>query len=145
MASNKIAFLDAPATPLRIADAPMPEPGPNDVVIKNRAIAINPIDYMQQATGYFLKNYPHVLGSDIAGTVHSVGSAVTKFKAGDRVVGHAWSFMTSKPQDGAYSLYTSLPAANSAIIPPGVDFKEAAVLPMAIDTATFGLHLTLGL
>lgn len=118
----------------------MPIPGPDDIVVKNHALAINPIDNGQQATGMLVKGeYPVVIGSDVAGVVHENGSNVTKFKIGDRVVGHGWGLVTGKPQDSAFSLYTNLPAKNAAIVPSSVHFKDAAVLPMAVDTATCGL------
>lgn len=145
MSSNKTAFLDAKGTPLRIADSPMPVPGPNDIVVKNVCLAINHIDHLMQASGYLVPGWPHVLGSDVAGTVQEVGDSVTRFKVGDRVVGHAWSFKTHKGQDGAFNLYSNLPANNSALIPEAIEFKQAAVLPMAIDTATSGLLHGLGI
>lgn len=66
----------------------MPTPGPDEVVIKNGAVAVNPVDWKIQASGgAFLKVWgPIVLGTDIAGEVHEVGSNVTKFKKGNRVL-----------------------------------------------------------
>jgi NADPH:quinone reductase-like Zn-dependent oxidoreductase len=65
----------------------MPTPGPDEVVVKNRAVAVNPVDWkIQAAGGAWLKLWPIVLGTDIAGELHEVGSNVTKFKKGDRVL-----------------------------------------------------------
>ena len=65
----------------------MPSPGPDEVVVRNRAVAVNPVDWkIQTSGGAFLKAWPVVLGTDIAGDVHEVGSNVTKFKKGDRVL-----------------------------------------------------------
>lgn len=140
MSTNAAAWCDAAGAPLRVAEAPMPAPGPRDIAIRNHAIAINPIDTLQQATGKFVKAFPVVVGSDVAGTVHEVGSEATKkFKKGDRVVGHGWGVITGKAQDSAFSLYTNVPVKNVAIIPSDVAFKDAAVLPLAIDTAICGL------
>jgi NADPH:quinone reductase-like Zn-dependent oxidoreductase len=140
MASNKSAFLDAIGKPLRIAESPMPKPGANDIIVKNHAVAINTVDPSQADTGFMVKQYPIVLGSDVAGEVTEVGSSVTRFKKGDRVVGHAWVFQTGQPEDGAFSLYCRVPAGNAAIIPSNIEYKQAAILPMAIDTASVGLH-----
>src|SRR3954447_258977 len=79
MATNKSAFVDGINSGLRIADSPMPQPGPHDIIIRNAAIAINTIDPFQAVSGFKLPRYPIVLGSDVAGTVHSLGSAVTRF------------------------------------------------------------------
>ena len=139
MASNKVAFLDKAGNPFRIAEAPIPSPGPNEIVVKNHAIALNPLDHIQYTKGIMVKSYPAVLGSDVAGDVYAIGSDVTRFKKGDRVVGHAWGLLTGKPTDGAFALYTNLPAENCASIPEGIPYKNAAVLPLAIDTACSGL------
>lgn len=141
MASNKAAFFDKTGIPLRIGDAPIPQPGPDDIVVKNYAVAINPVDFYQWSTGAMIKNYPAVLGHDVAGEVYDVGSSVTKFKKGDRVAGQAWGFKTGQPQDGAFALYSNIPSKNSASLPESIAFKDAAVLPLAIDTAATGLFL----
>ena len=87
MATNKAAWLDEKDTPFRVGEAPMPDPGPDEIVIKNHAIAVNAVDWHMQESLIFVKDLPTVLGSDVAGEVHSVGKEVTKFKKGDRVGG----------------------------------------------------------
>ena len=91
------------------------------------------------------KHYPAVLGHDVAGEIHDVGSSVTKFKRGDRVVGQAWGFKTGRTQDGAFALYSNVPSGNAAGLPGSVVFKDAAVLPLAVDTAVAGLFVAEGL
>jgi NADPH:quinone reductase-like Zn-dependent oxidoreductase len=87
MAQNMAAWLEDKGVPLRVADAPMPVPGSDDIVIKNHAIAINPLDWHMQDSGIFVKHWPAILGCDIAGEVYGVGQNVTRFKKGDRVIG----------------------------------------------------------
>lgn len=87
MATNQAAWLDAAATPFRIGESPIPKPGPDEVVIKNHALAINPADYIMADTGLFIKDFPRILGVDVAGEVHEVGSNITRLKKGDRVAG----------------------------------------------------------
>jgi NADPH:quinone reductase-like Zn-dependent oxidoreductase len=139
MATNQSAFLDKAGTPLRVGESPMPSPGPDDIVIRNRAIAINPLDHKQADTGRFVKAFPAVLGNDVAGEVHEIGSNVTRFRVGDRVFGHVWGLTSGKNEDGAFSLYSRLPSRNAAIVPDNVKLPEAVVLPLAIDTACSGL------
>ena len=139
-ATNKAAWLDATGSSFRIDNAPLPTPGPDDIVIQNRAVAINPVDPMQQKRGYLVKKLPWILGNDVAGVVHAVGSnAASKFKVGDRVAGAAWGILTGKPENQGFQHYTLVPARSAAVVPDKVDFKEAAVLPLAIGTATAGL------
>lgn len=96
MPSNSAAWLTGQSvTPLEVKSAPYTNPGPDEIVIKNSAVAINPIDWILQTLGTSLAfpwiKYPFVLGSDVAGEVVEVGSEVAGFKTGDRVVGHALS------------------------------------------------------
>lgn len=63
-------------------------PGPGEILIKNVAIATNPVDYKIQQTGMFV-TFPAIVGSDVAGVVEEVGEGVTKFKKGDEVSCHA--------------------------------------------------------
>ena len=85
--SNQAAYLDAAGKEFRIADAPMPKAIADHVIIKNHAIAINPVDWKVQATGFFIRenSWPVVLGCDVAGEIVEVGSDVKGFKVGDRV------------------------------------------------------------
>src|SRR6201992_4123367 len=65
-----------------------PTPGPDEVLIKVYAAAINPIDWKMRA-GYvkevFPLTFPATLGWDVSGTVEEVGNKVTQFKRGDEV------------------------------------------------------------
>jgi NADPH:quinone reductase-like Zn-dependent oxidoreductase len=109
-------------------------------LLRNHAIAINPVDWMQQAWGIMIEKWPKVLGLDISGEVYEVGSNVKNFKNGDRVAGLAQGFLKGTPDEGAFSLYTKLPAKTAAIILSSVPFKDAAVLGTAIGTASCGLN-----
>lgn len=88
MSQNQAAWLDAQRLPLRIGEAPVPTPGPDEIVVKNHAVAMNPIDWHMQDMGIFIQEWPFVLGCDVAGEVHDIGSKCTRFKKGDRVVGY---------------------------------------------------------
>ena len=88
MASNKAAWLRKANTPLEVDEAPMPTAGPNELVVRNAAIAINPVDCHMQNSGVFVQQWPAIFGCDVAGEVHEVGSEVQRrFKKGDRIVG----------------------------------------------------------
>jgi NADPH:quinone reductase-like Zn-dependent oxidoreductase len=88
MASNKAAWLRKPNIPLEVDVAPMPIAGPYELVIRNAAIAINPLDCHMQSSGVFVQQWPTIFGCDVAGEVHEVGSGVHgRFKKGDRIIG----------------------------------------------------------
>lgn len=88
MASNKAAWLRKANTPLEVGEAPMPTAGPNELVIRNNAIAINPLDCHMQTAGVFVQHWPAIFGCDVAGVVQEVGSEVQgRFREGDRIIG----------------------------------------------------------
>jgi NADPH:quinone reductase-like Zn-dependent oxidoreductase len=76
---------------------------------------------------------------DIAGTVEDVGAEVTAFKKGDRVAALGPSLPTGKQEYAAYQLYTLVPVSTASMIPDHVLFKDAAVLPLGLTTACWGL------
>jgi NADPH:quinone reductase-like Zn-dependent oxidoreductase len=91
MSSNEAAWLNAQKAPLEVKPAPYPTPAEDELVIKNGAIAINPIDWIGQESLSMAFSWikpPFIMGTDAAGEVVQVGSSVTRFKVGDRVVCH---------------------------------------------------------
>lgn len=87
---NQAAWLHKPDTPLEIGAAPIPTAGPGEIVVKNAAIAINPLDTHMQDVGVFVQQWPACFGCDVAGEVFDVGSGVERFKKADRVIGYVY-------------------------------------------------------
>jgi NADPH:quinone reductase-like Zn-dependent oxidoreductase len=84
---NLAAWLTKAGSPLEVKPAPLPVPGPGEIVVKNSAIAINPVDCHMADIGIFVQEFPTILGNDVAGEVYAVGHDVKVFKKGDRVIG----------------------------------------------------------
>lgn len=78
---------ESKAYPFVIEEAPYPKPRPGQVLIRNKAAAINPADYKIQAYDPFGSKYPLIVGLDVAGEVVEVGEGVTDLKPGQRVAG----------------------------------------------------------
>ena len=53
-------------------------PGPGELLVKNKATSLNPIDWKVQIHGMFVEHYPAIVGVDIAGDVEEVGEGITK-------------------------------------------------------------------
>jgi len=71
---------------MKVEDVPAPSAGPGQIVIRVRAIGVNPVDTYIRSGLYPRKpNLPYTPHADIAGTVEAIGSGVTKVKPGDRV------------------------------------------------------------
>lgn len=73
--------------PVLVASAPYNKPEPNQVVIKVKCIAVNPIDWLLQENDIFNLTYPTIFGLDAAGEIHEVGDNVKQLKKGQRVIG----------------------------------------------------------
>ncbi|KAH8896089.1 GroES-like protein [Thozetella sp. PMI_491] len=142
---NRAAVLEALATDVVIKERDVPTPGPGELLIKNHAIAINPVDWKRQAWGYAVSSYPVVLGSDISGVIVSVGPSVTGFAEGDRIIAFAHAFVSGDNSHGAYQNYTIVRAIQVTKLPSSMGFEEGAVLPLAAATSTMSLVHVLGL
>lgn len=139
MPSNTAAWQPTPGVPLEVKEAPYTSPSDNEIVIKNHAIAVNPIDFKLQDTAYFpFVSYPTILGNDVAGEVVEVGSAASsRFKPGDRVLSQTASF--GDPARCAFQEYSVVRAKLAAHIPDSMPFTDAAVIPLGISTAAVAL------
>ena len=146
--ANQAAWLTAPkARPLKVDEAPMPEPGANEIVIRNHAVAINPTDWAIQVMSHVQVTYPFIAGCDASGEISAIGSAIKDFKIGDRVTAILGAYGSENTSRAAYQLF-SLAAQNAvAKIPDNVSYAEGSVLPLAISTAASALFQadTLGL
>ncbi len=141
---NEAAWLPAKHAKLEVRPAPYRSPGKNEIVVKNGAVAVNPVDWFKQLTGDLMFGwikYPCILGSDVAGEVVEVGEAVSRFSVGDRVLGHALGMSKARntATEGAFQAYTILLDHMATLIPDAMPFESAAVLPLSVSTAACGL------
>ncbi|MCJ1398053.1 hypothetical protein MMC11_001250 [Xylographa trunciseda] len=141
--SNTAAVLTKSKGSISIEQRPIPKPQAHQLLVKNHAIAVNPVDFKIQDSGYFIQKYPTILGSDIAGTVEAVGEGVTKFKKGDRVAGFAGVIINNDPDHGAFQEYTLLFENATTRLPEAISFEEGSILPMAVATAGVGIFPTM--
>ena len=140
MVINTAAWLnEAKAKPLDVKTAPSWTPAENEVLVKNHAVAINPLDMALQSFAVFPLNYPTILGQDVAGEVVAVGPNVTTLKPGSRVVGHAVGVSSKRDQDNGFQAYTILQTNMVSEIPDSISFESASVIPLGCSTAACGL------
>ncbi|KAF4555940.1 Alcohol dehydrogenase GroES-like domain-containing protein 10 [Elsinoe fawcettii] len=140
MTANRAAWLPTKAAyPFKFDVSEMPEPAADEVVIKNHVVAINPLDWKIQS-GHLIDKFPIIIGGDVAGQVHAVGTAVDRLKVGDRVAGQTTCFTTEKLAHGGFQLYTAVPQTIVSKIPSNTSYAEASVFPIAISTAMVALY-----
>ncbi|UBV42662.1 NADP-dependent oxidoreductase [Deinococcus taeanensis] len=120
---------------LEVTDVPTPAPGLGEVLVRVRAVSINPVDYKWRAGGP-LDSFPLILGWDVSGVVEAVGPYVMEFRPGDEVFG-----MLNFPQPGrAYAEYVTARVADIALKPAGLSHEDAAAMSLAALTAHQGLE-----
>jgi NADPH:quinone reductase-like Zn-dependent oxidoreductase len=144
MPENEALWLNAKRAPLTVGPAPYTSPRADEIVVHVRAVAVNPVDRLQQTMGDIFTpwtTYPFVVGSDVAGEVVEVGSGVTRLRVGDRVLGYAAGSdkQRNRAAEGAFQHYVVLLAHLAAPIPDAMGFEDAAVLPLGLSTAACGL------
>ena len=144
MPTNTAAWVVAKQAPLEVKSAPYTHPHEGEIVVKNHAVAINPIDWLTPLIGNFVLpwiTYPFIFGCDLAGEVVEVGKGVTRFSVGDRVLGHALGMnqKRNRAAEGAFQEYTVVLAYMAAPIPDTLSYEHAAVLPLTLSTAACGL------
>ena len=120
---------------LVITDLPIPDISDNEVLIKVRAIGINPVDIKTRKgrglAGSLKDQVPVILGWDISGIIIRTGRKVSIFKKGDEVFG-----MVNFPGHGkAYSEFVAAPEMHLALKPANISHEEAAAASLAALTA----------
>ncbi|MEU8132315.1 NADP-dependent oxidoreductase [Streptodolium elevatio] len=112
---------------LRVVDAPQPEPGPGEVLIRSIATGINPVDDKTRAgaIGEGTPPLPMTLGWDLAGIVVDGGDS--GLRVGERVVAMSHQLDSGR---GTWADLVALPARAVAAAPQSVSLVEAAILPL---------------
>lgn len=147
----KVARLMAPYQ-IEMQQAPIPEPGPNEVVLKNMYLGVCTSDLQIYHGKHAYAAMPVTMGHEEAGIVYKVGGNVTDWKPGDRVIlqpqlfcGECYPCKTGHFNvceslkvigvhvDGCACEYTAVPAWNLHRLPDNVSFREAALIePIAV-------------
>ena len=124
---------------LEVREVPIPVPGDGEVVVAVRAASINPADW-HLMTGLPTMMRPFLgfrgpkqatRGVDVAGVVHTVGAKVTAFRPGDQVLGTA---------RGSFADYALARADRLVLKPAGLEWNQAASLPLAGSAAVHALR-----
>ena len=104
---------------------PYPKPGPDEISIHAKAVALNPLDWKNRDFGIMVQSWPAVLGVDAAGTIVAVGDSIKDFQPGDEV----FSLCGMDSRAGAFQEIITVPSHLAAKKPTSLTFEEAASLP----------------
>ena len=111
---------------MKLEEAPTPQPGPGQALIKIAAAGVNFVDIYQRS-GMYKVPLPALIGGEGAGTVQAVGSDVSEVRPGDRV---AWFQGNS-----SYASDVVLPVERLVPVPEGLSLEQAAAVILQGTTA----------
>jgi NADPH2:quinone reductase len=118
---------------MEVAEVPIPQPAPNQVLVKLSAAGVNFIDvYLRE--GRYKAQTPFVLGQEGSGVVIAVGAEAKSVKVGDRL---AWAGLP-----GSYAEYAAMPVDRLVPVPDGVSDQQAAAAMLQGMTAHYLSHDT---
>jgi NADPH2:quinone reductase len=118
---------------LKLEEVAVPQPGPSQVLVRNHAVGVNPVDtYLRSNTDNRGPKLPYTPGSDAAGVVEAVGNGVTRVKKGDRV--YVGGSLT-----GAYAELAVCEQTQVHALPGNASFAQGAAMNVPYATAFHGL------
>lgn len=109
---------------LRLVELAVPQVGPDDVLVRNRAIGLNPVDWKFIEWGHPAWIWPHIPGVDGAGEVVAVGANVRNLSLGARIAYH-----NDLSRPGSFAEFTAIPSRAAVPLPKQLTFVAAAGLP----------------
>ncbi len=117
---------------LQLEQVPDPVPAKGQVLVRAKAIGVNPVDTYIRGGGYGDRSFPFIPGFDAAGVVEAVGPDIHSFKRGDRVY-------TYKSLSGAYA--ELILCSNNQVhpIPSDISFSQGAAVGVPYSTAYYSL------
>ena len=119
-------------------EVPDPVARAGEVVVRVAATSVNPVDVkIRRGGGPIAPELPGILGMDVAGVVEAVGEGVSAFRVGDEVYGCAGGL---RGIPGALAERMAADVRLLASKPAGLDFRQAAALPLVAITAWEGLY-----
>ncbi len=116
-----------------LVEVETPRPGANEVLVRLASAALNPLDVKLASGamhGYFPLTFPATVGTDLSGTIEALGTQVTGWTVGDRIVAR-----TAPTSGGAIAEFAVVPAAQLVKLPDALGFEDAAGIPTAAGTA----------
>jgi len=127
---------------LTLQTLPVPEAGPDEVLIRIESAGVGSWDALEREGGYegafgIKSTFPYVLGWDGAGAIAAVGERVRRFKEGDRV----YAASMPLPKGGFYAEYAVVAAEYVSLIPDKLTIEQAGVMPWDALTALSGLDV----
>lgn len=127
MQTMKAICFPGPGRNPELMEIPVPKIDANEILVRMHAVGVGLHDRYPNSA---ISGFPYAIGMEGAGTVEEVGSAVSAYRRGDRVM-----VSGMHPKGGTWAEFAAINAQMALPIPDGLGFKEAAALPIASTTA----------
>jgi NADPH:quinone reductase-like Zn-dependent oxidoreductase len=146
MSTHRAAVVPAKGEPLTVQSRPTPKPGPGELLVAVKSVALNPADWIMRDQGLFIPAYPAIIGFDVSGLVLEIGDGVPTSAAGDgydgpcfrpgktRVAAYSASvWKSSDPDYGIFQERCLIPWQHAVPLPDeSISYNHAATLPVAV-------------
>lgn len=129
-----------------IEDFEVPEIGEYDVLVQNKAVGLNPIDWKGKKYGFGIYHFPWINGRESSGVIIKVGAKVDNYRPGDKVIISSTSYRDNRTS--TFQEYTSIDSRLVWKLSDHLSFEDGATVGVGLVTAgvilydTFGFKLT---
>ncbi|QRV92669.1 Zinc-binding dehydrogenase [Ceratobasidium sp. AG-Ba] len=141
MSQHQAALLPAKFGKVEVRSRPTPTPEGKQVLVRITSAAVNPVDWKIIDYGIFINDFPAVLGADGAGIIEALGSEVTGFSKGDRVLFQGQYI----PDFGTYQQYALVDSDAMAKTPGNITDDQASTIPSGATAALMALFQKSGI
>ncbi|KAG7193833.1 uncharacterized protein KQ657_000531 [Scheffersomyces spartinae] len=132
--TQKVVACTGFSRPLEVlSNYPIPQVGEHEVLVQNRAIGINPIDWKSKKYRFAIYDFPWINGRESSGVVVKTGSKVTEFKVGDKVMLGSTSYRDNRTS--TFQEYTVMNANLLWKLPLHWNYDNGATIGVGLVTA----------
>ncbi|KAG5758420.1 hypothetical protein H9Q72_013445 [Fusarium xylarioides] len=138
MSTHLAAICPGKGQPFQVQPRSTPKPGPDELLIAVKSVALNPADIIMRDQGLFITEYPTVIGFDMSGLVLQVGENVPAgddgFQSGTRVAAYSASaWRGCNPDYGPFQEKCLVPRQHVVRLPDqNMSWNHAATLPVSV-------------
>lgn len=118
---------------LQVIEYPVPSLGDNDILVENRAIGLNPIDWKGKKYGFGIYHFPWINGRESSGIVVKKGDRAANFALGDKVIVSSTSYRDNRTS--TFQQYTAIDSRLVWRLPESLSFENGATVGVGLVTA----------
>ncbi|KUI64322.1 hypothetical protein VM1G_11124 [Cytospora mali] len=142
--TQTILLLYGPKQPYKLVeDYPVPKiQSESEVLVKTRAIGLNPIDWKAPDYNFAIPELPYISGRELSGDVCQVSGTSSRLQVGDRVIAISTDYRD--PRKAAYQEFVVTFDYNAVRLPPSISHEEGSTLGVAFVAASLALGVCMG-